>query len=62
MRAAYGMKADADPLAFLLALNLDLAAREARQEAIVGPGLPPIVTDPAALITTDCVQVELPST
>ncbi|WP_102126043.1 class I SAM-dependent DNA methyltransferase [Deinococcus planocerae] len=40
VRAAYGMPAGADVLAFLLALNAELAAAEARGAAIVGPGLP----------------------
>ncbi|MBB5235860.1 class I SAM-dependent DNA methyltransferase [Deinococcus budaensis] len=40
VRAAYGMPAGADVLAFLLALNARLAAAEGRGEAIVGPGLP----------------------
>ena len=38
VRAAYGMKAKADPLAFLLALNKDVAAREAAGEGVAAPG------------------------
>jgi len=45
VRAAYGMKPNDDPLAFLLALNQQVAAREAAGEAVVAPGLPPCVTD-----------------
>jgi hypothetical protein len=56
VRAAYGMKAADDPLAFLLALNGEVAAREAAGAAVVAPGLPPCVTDPAAYITDDCVR------
>ena len=56
VRSAYGMNARADPLAFLLDLNHRLAAAEKAGTPIVGPGLPPCVTDPAAFITTDCVQ------
>ncbi len=56
VRAAYGMAAKADILAFLLALNHQLAAAEQAGTPIVGPGLPPCVTEPAAFITTDCVQ------
>lgn len=55
--AAYGMSPKADPLEFLLALNQSCAEREARGEAIVGPGLPPFVTDPAPFITADCVTM-----
>ena len=56
MRAAYGMKAKDDPLAFLLALNQEVAAREAAGESVVAPGLPPCVTDAAAFVTEDCVR------
>jgi hypothetical protein len=37
------MKAKADPLAFLLDLNHQLAAAEKAGTPIVGPGLPPCV-------------------
>ena len=57
VRAAYGMKAKDDPLAFLLALNAELADREASLRPIVGPGLPPTVKDPAAFVTGDCMSV-----
>jgi len=57
VRAAYGMKAKDDPLTFLLALNGDLADREASMRLVVGPGLPPSVKDAAAFITDDCVSV-----
>jgi hypothetical protein len=54
--ASDGMKAKADVLAFLLDLNHQLAAAEKDGKAIVGPGLPPCVKEPADFITTDCVQ------
>lgn len=56
VRAAYGMKAKDDPLAFLLALNGQLADQEASMRLVVGPGLPPSVKD-AAYITDDCISV-----
>ena len=56
VRAAYGMKPKDDPLAFLLALNKEVTAREAAGEAVVAPGLPPCVTDAGPLITDDCVR------
>ena len=56
VRAAYGMKPKDDPLAFLLALNQAVAAREAAGEPVVAPGLPPCVTEAAAFITEDCVR------
>src|SRR6267154_268856 len=40
VRAAYAMTKDADPLAFLLALNLALAAKEKADEPITPPSLP----------------------
>jgi type II restriction/modification system DNA methylase subunit YeeA len=57
VRAAYGMKAKDDPLAFLLALNGELADREASMKPIIGPGLPPAVKDAAGFITGDCIRV-----
>ncbi len=57
VRAAYGMKAKADPLAFLLALNKEVAAREEAGEGATAPGLPPCVEDAGAFITDDCVRV-----
>lgn len=60
VRAAYGMKPDEDILAFLLALNLDCAAREARGEAITPPGLPAWVPEPQSFVSRDCVRAELP--
>lgn len=57
VRAAYGMRANADPLAFLLDLNLQLAEREASLQFVVGPGLPPIVADPTSFISDDRVRM-----
>jgi hypothetical protein len=56
VRSAYGMKAKAAVLAFLLELNQLLAAAEKAGAPIVGPGLPPCVKEPAEFITSDCVQ------
>ena len=55
---AYGMKAKADPLAFLLALNQEVAAREAAGEGVVAPGLPPCVENVGSFITEDCVRAQ----
>jgi SAM-dependent methyltransferase len=57
VRAAYGMPAFADPLAFLLELNLALAAKEKKGEPITPPGLPLSPSEQAAYITDDCVRV-----
>lgn len=55
VRAAYGMPVKAEPLGFLLALNAECAAKEARGETVVGPGVPPGL-DMHALVTDDCVS------
>jgi len=47
----------ADPLAFLLTLNLTLAAKEKAGEPITPPGLPLPQTERAAFMTDDCVRV-----
>ncbi|MHA0036028.1 hypothetical protein ACXXDK_14545 [Deinococcus sp. PESE-38] len=55
VRAAYGMPAGADILGFLLTLNEQLAAAEARGETIVGPGLPAGMSA-AEFVTADAVR------
>ena len=63
-RTAYGMKPVAgvtdpghnDPLAFLLALNLTLAAQEKAGDKITPPGLPLPEAERARFITDDCIQ------
>ncbi len=60
VRAAYAMPEDADPLAFLLALNLELAAREKAGEKITPPGLPLPAAEHAAFITDDRVRANDP--
>jgi hypothetical protein len=56
VRAAYGMKPDDDILAFLLKLNLELAEKEAKDEAITPPGLPAWVPEPESFVSRDCVR------
>ena len=53
VRAAYAMPKDADPLAFLLALNQASAAREAAGESITPPGLPLPEAARSAFVTGD---------
>jgi len=57
VRRAYGMAEGEDILAFLLKLNLELAAKEAKGEPITPPGLPAWVKDAKEFITGDCVTV-----
>ena len=56
VRAAYGMPKTADPLAFLLALNHTLAAKEKASEPITPPGLPLPPAEHPAFLTADCIQ------
>ena len=55
---AYGFSTapGSDLLKQLLDLNLDVAAREERGEAVTAPGVPPIYPDPANLVTDDCIR------
>ena len=55
VRAAYGFAPEAEPLAALLALNHAVADRQSAGEPVVGPGLPPSVSDPAPFVTADCI-------
>jgi hypothetical protein len=57
VRAAYGMPHNADPLTFLLALNLACAAKEKASEEIKPPGLPLPAEARANFITDDCIRV-----
>lgn len=56
VRAAYGMKPDEDMLGFLLKLNLELAVKETKGEAITPPGLPAFVPEPGSFVSNDCVR------
>ncbi len=53
---AYGFDPQADVLAQLLALNLDVAARIDKGQPVTAPGVPLSFGDPAELITDDCIQ------
>jgi SAM-dependent methyltransferase len=56
VRAAYGMKDGEDSLAFLLRLNLELAAVESKGGSVSAPGLPAAISHPQFLISPDCIQ------
>ncbi len=56
VRAAYGMKAKEDILAFLLKLNLELAEKETEGKPITPPGLPASVPDPDSFVSRDCIR------
>ena len=47
-----------DPLTFLLALNGELADREADGRPVIGPGLPPWVEDAQRFVTADRIARE----
>lgn len=61
VRDAYGMKKSDDPLAFLLDLNQTVANKEEAGEAVVGPGLPPVVKNKASLVTEDSIRMPKPA-
>jgi len=56
VRAAYGMADDADPLAFLLELNLACAAKEKAGEKITAPGLPLPLNEQKTFVSEDCIE------
>jgi hypothetical protein len=56
--AAYGFDAGEDLLAQLLALNLEVAGRIDRGQAVTAPGIPPDYPDAERLVTHDCVRAE----
>ncbi len=60
VRATYAMPKAADPLAFLLTLNLTLATKEKAGEKITPPGLPLPDAERTAFITDDCVHAAQP--
>ena len=55
------MPAKADPLAFLLTLNLTLAAKEKAGEPITPPGLRLPEAERVEFTTEDCISVVTPS-
>lgn len=55
--SAYGMQRGCDILASLLALNHEVAEREAQGKTVQGPGLPVSAGDPSAFVTDDCVRM-----
>ena len=53
--AAYGFSATQDLPAQLLALNLEVAAKIGKGEAVVAPSVPKNYPDPKKLVTEDCL-------
>jgi len=56
VRTAYGMNSKEDAIAFLLALNEELADAEAEGRSFTGPGIPKYVTHRGGLVTHDRVE------
>lgn len=56
VRAAYGIPLAADPLAYILDLNAQVAEAEAAGEVVQGAGLPASVGNPASCVTKDCIS------
>jgi hypothetical protein len=57
VRDAYGMDRKEDTLTFLLALNEELAEKEADGIPVVGPGLPATIQESQTFVSSDCVRV-----
>ncbi|MDQ6911274.1 MAG: hypothetical protein M3128_00160 [Verrucomicrobiota bacterium] len=57
VRAAYGIAAAADPLAFLLELNLACAEKEKSGGKVTPPGLPLSPSEQLEFVTDDCIQL-----
>jgi hypothetical protein len=55
VRSAYGMSPSADPLAFLLDLNAQVADAEANGDEVQGTGLPSFINDSSAYVSKDCI-------
>ncbi len=53
--AAYGVASTAEPLEFMLALNLENARREADGKDVTGPGCPPHLDAKDLKLSSDCV-------
>ena len=56
VRNAYGMGKNEEPLSFLLNLNRCVSEREANQEPVLAPGLPPTIKNASEFISSDCVK------
>jgi hypothetical protein len=54
--SAYGFSPKDDLLSQLLALNLEVARRESAGEPVTAPGIPPGHSEPARLVTDDCIR------
>ena len=54
--AAYRFDPEKDLLAQLLSLNSDVASREKQNLPVTAPGVPPTYSEPARLITQDCIR------
>jgi hypothetical protein len=57
VRAAPGMNANEDTFAILLALDLELAGKEARGVQFTPPGLPIPAGEAAEFMSNDCITV-----
>jgi SAM-dependent methyltransferase len=56
VREAYGMTAKQNVLAFLLALNAEVAANEAKKMKVQGPGLPFAIAKKNSFVTKDALR------
>jgi hypothetical protein len=57
VRTAYGISPKKDALTFLLALNIQMAALEIDGAHVQGPGIPQGFSNPATLVSKDCLKM-----
>jgi hypothetical protein len=57
VRSAYNMPKAHDPLTFLFNLNQEVASKEQNGRPVIGPGLPPFITNTKDYITGDCIRM-----
>lgn len=57
VRGVYGIKQSEDVLSFLLELNQEVANKEDAGEAVIGPGLPSVISNKYKFVTNDCIHM-----
>lgn len=57
VRSAYSIKNNDNPLKFLFELNLEVAKREANNQSVIAPGIPPFITNYGQLISDSCIML-----
>ena len=55
--SVYGIQNNEEPLKFLFELNLEVANREANNQSVIAPGIPPFITNYGQLISNGYIMV-----